>query len=61
MRLMLYYGICNVISAAPILVIQIPLPAVLQEYIYCNWKYIAEWSFFEIKSFSIYAEKKFQP
>ena len=24
---------------------------VSQEYIYCNWKYISEWSFFEIKNF----------
>ena len=31
------------------------LPTVTQEYIYCNWKYISEWSFFEIKHFSIYA------
>ena len=40
MRLTLNHSVCTAISAAPILLIQTPLPTALQEYIFLQLKII---------------------
>ena len=47
-----HYSVVLWFLTATILLIQAPLPiASLTRAHYCNWKYISEWSFFEIKNF----------
>ena len=48
-----YYSVCTVISDCnhPFDTSIFTLIYSLQRTHYCNWKYISEWSFFEIKSF----------
>ena len=49
-----HYSVVLWFLTATILLIQAPLPIAtysLTRAHYCNWKYISEWSFFEIKNF----------
>ena len=55
MRLTLNYSVCTAIYACSCPCDTNSSTHSLRRYIYCNWKYISEWSFFEIKIVSIYA------